>query len=33
MPNVLWIWDVSKIELKAMIQFLQPIKGFKWAPN
>lgn len=33
MPNVLWIWDVSKLLLKTVLIQLQPIKTFTWCDN
>eukprot|EP01112_Ceratiomyxa_fruticulosa_P007573 TRINITY_DN1970_c0_g1_i3.p1 TRINITY_DN1970_c0_g1~~TRINITY_DN1970_c0_g1_i3.p1 ORF type:complete len:452 (-),score=74.72 TRINITY_DN1970_c0_g1_i3:49-1404(-) len=33
MPTALWIWDVSKLSLLALILQLQPVKTAKWDPN
>jgi WD40 repeat protein len=33
MPNVLWVWDVNSLNLKAVLIQLQPIKSFVWSEN
>ena len=33
MPNVLWIWDVNNLNLKAILIQLQPIRSFTWSQN
>jgi len=33
MPSALWIWDVSKLALAAIVLQIQPIKMAMWDPN
>ena len=32
MPNVLWIWDVTKLCLAVLLLQLNPIREFLWDP-
>ena len=33
MPQTLWIWDMSSLELHAVIVQLLPIRTFSWSPQ
>lgn len=31
-PNAVWIWDVSSVELQTILIHINPVKSFKFAP-
>lgn len=33
MPNVVWIWQVSSLNLHTVIIQLKPVKHFSWSPT
>mmetsp|Transcript_1916 Transcript_1916/g.188 ORF Transcript_1916/g.188 Transcript_1916/m.188 type:complete len:88 (+) Transcript_1916:786-1049(+) len=33
MPNTIWIWDVTSLELKYVLNHLNPVKTFIWNTN
>ncbi|KRX10945.1 WD40-repeat-containing domain [Pseudocohnilembus persalinus] len=32
MPNTIWIWDVAKLELKYVLNHINPVTSFSWSP-
>jgi hypothetical protein len=33
MPNAVWIWDMTSLELTTVLIHLNPVKSFKFSPN
>lgn len=33
MPNAVWVWDVTTLELSSVLIHLNPVKSFKFAPQ
>lgn len=32
-PNAVWIWDVRKLRLFAVLEQLRPVRSFHWDPQ
>jgi len=32
-PNVVWVWDLARVRLCAILQHASPVKCFSWAPS
>ena len=33
MPNAVWVWDMTKLELKTLLVHLDQVKSFKFSPD
>lgn len=32
-PNAVWIWDIQKLRLFAVLEQLSPVRAFQWDPQ